>query len=120
MSKSSGKPQDLLPLRPVDFLVLVVLLEGERHGYGMVQEISHRTGGEVRLVPGNFYAVLRRLMEAGLLEELDHRNAPDLEDQRRKYYGITEFGREVAAAEARRMRSLLQEREVKTLIKESA
>ena len=99
--------EDVLPLKPVDFLVLLTLSTGERHGYGIVMDISERTGGRIRLVPGNLYSVLRRLGAIGVLKEAIRRPAPDLDDQRRRYYTITPFGREVLAAEAERMRELV-------------
>lgn len=101
-------PREHLPLRPVDFLVLLTLVDGERHGYGIVRDIDERTGGEVRLLPGNLYAMLRRLAKAGLVAEAERRPAADLDDERRRYYRVTELGREVASAEARRMQSLVE------------
>ena len=96
-----------LPLKRIEFLVLLVLADGERHGYGLVQEIAERSAGSVRPLPGNLYAVLQRLMDEGLLVEAPHRPAPDLDDRRRRYYGITDLGRRVLAADAELMRSLV-------------
>ncbi len=108
----SGKPQfksveDQLPLKPVDFMVLMTLAGSELHGYGIVAEIAERTEDRIRLVPGNLYAVLQRLRARGLLDETDRRPAPDLDDQRRRYYAITAFGRRVLTAEAERLRGLV-------------
>ena len=105
MSKSDV--DSVLPLKPVDLLVLMVLFESERHGYGIVQDIEVRSAGRIRLVPGNLYSVLRRLIGVGVIAEAAERSAPDLEDQRRRYYRITAFGRRVLAAEVRRMQELL-------------
>ncbi len=96
-----------LPLKPVDFLVLMTLARGERHGYGIVTDISEQTDGRIRLVPGNLYSVLQRLDNRGLLGESHRRRAPDLQDQRRRYYAITPLGRRVLSAEAERLRSLV-------------
>ena len=103
----------MLPLRPVDFLVLLVLERGERHGYGIVQDVEAETEGSVRLVPGNLYAVLHRLMEAGLLEEAARRPA---EDERRRNYRLTVSGRRVLAAEAERMRELVRVAESRRIL----
>ena len=71
-----------LPLKPVDFLVLLVLERRDRHGYGIVQDVKAETGGSVRLVPGNLYAVLHRLMVNGLLEEAPRQSDPKHRIQR--------------------------------------
>ena len=97
-----------LPLKPTDYLTLVALSDGERHGYGLVKQIETLSGGTLRLVPGNFYSVLRRLMNAGLLEESTRRPADDLDNRRRRYYAISELGRAVAAAETARLKSLVK------------
>ena len=96
-----------LPLKPVDFLVLMTLARGELHGYGIVADIAERTGGRTRLVPGNLYAVLQRLAHSGLVEEAEKRPAADLDDKRRRYYAITGLGRRVLSAEAERLRTLV-------------
>jgi DNA-binding PadR family transcriptional regulator len=114
------QPEDFLPLKPVDFLILVLLTEGEGHGYGLVQEIANRTDGKVKLVPGNFYAILKRLIGEGLLEEATRKSVGSGEDKRRRYYSITGLGTQVAAAEASRMRSLVMQPEVMNLIRDSA
>ena len=95
------------PLKPVDFLVLMTLAREERHGYGIVTDIAEQTDGRIRLVPGNLYSVLQRLESRGLLGESHRRPAPDLEDQRRRYYAITPLGRRVLSAEAERLRGLV-------------
>ena len=111
--KQRPDPESLIPLRPVEFLVLLVLADGERHGYGIVQDIRDRTDGNVKLLPGNLYAVLRRLMGNDLLAESSRRPAEDLDDQRRRYYRITELGERVLAADAQRMKVLVQQVEAK-------
>lgn len=122
MTSSRRKPNlaEMLPLRPVEFLVLLVLADGERHGYGIVQDITERTDGTVKLLPGNLYVVLRRLMEFGLLNEAARRPAADLDDQRRRYYRITKAGQEVLAADAARMKSLVQQVENRNLLRADA
>jgi DNA-binding PadR family transcriptional regulator len=98
----------LLPLKPQDYHILFVLLDGERHGYGMVKEIERQTGGQIRLEAGNLYRSVRRLIKQGLIVESDRRPAPESDDERRRYYGVTRFGREVVAAETERMRKVVE------------
>ena len=112
--------ESLLPLRPVEFLVLLVLADGERHGYGIVQDIRTRTDGKVKLLPGNLYGVLRRLMDSGLLTESSRRPAEDLDDQRRRYYRITNSGKQILAADAARMKGLVQQVEERNLLEADA
>lgn len=92
-----------LPLKPVDLMVLLALHEKDRHGYGIVKDIERYSEGRVRLVPGNLYSVIARLLEWGLVEEADHRGA----GERRRHYRITTSGRASLRAEARRLRKLL-------------
>ena len=107
MAHVNHDADEYLPLKPVDFLVLMTLARGDRHGYGIVTDISEQTDGRIRLVPGNLYSVLQRLESCGLLGETPRRSAPDLEDRRRRYYGITPLGRRVLSAEAERLRGLV-------------
>ncbi|MEM1248756.1 MAG: helix-turn-helix transcriptional regulator [Acidobacteriota bacterium] len=96
-----------LPVKPVDFHVLLALAGEELHGYGLVQRIEEQSEGKVRLVPSNLYAVLRRLESRGLVARSDRRPVPDLEDQRRRYFRLTTLGLRVLRAEAERLRRLL-------------
>lgn len=97
-----------LPLKPTDYLTLIALAEGDQHGYGLVKRIETLSGGTLKLVPGNFYSVLQRLLNEGLLEEADRRPADDLDNRRRRYYAITDIGRQVAEAETARLKSLVR------------
>ena len=109
-----------LPLKPVDFHVLLVLTDGDLHGYGIVKEIEERTGGGIRLEPGNLYRYVRRLVDEGMVEPAERREVHDRGDrgapvadsrsgssERRRYYRVTRYGREVLAAETMRMRALV-------------
>lgn len=107
ISMTNTDPASYLPLRPVDLQLLLALVDGELHGYGLVQAMAERTDGLIRLEPGNLYRVIRRLLAAGLVEESTRRAAADLADQRRRYYRITALGERVAAAEVRRLRALV-------------
>lgn len=101
-------PQDLLPLRSVDFLILLMLAPKERHGYGIMQDVLEHTGGKIELEAGSLYRTIRRLTTEGLVQESARRPAADLDDERRRYYRLTPFGRRVVAAEAARLRNLVR------------
>jgi DNA-binding PadR family transcriptional regulator len=108
---SPSVPPDVaehLPLKPTALQILLSLAGGERYGYAIIKDVEDRTGGRVDLHPGALYRFIRRLDEAGLIRELEERPVPQSEDdERRRYYTITELGRQVAAAEVARMRSLV-------------
>lgn len=113
--KSPGVERHL-PLKPTDYLTLVALSEGQSHGYGLVKRIEELSGGSVRLVPGNFYSVLSRLMQEGLLDESERRASEDLDNRKRRYYAITTLGREVASAETSRLKALVKVAEEHDLV----
>ena len=107
-SKDQSTAADLTPLSSAVFHILLSLGEGERHGYALKREISLRTGGRLNLGPGVLYGSINKMLELGLIEESDDRPDPHLDDERRRYYRITPYGRKVAQAEAGRMRELVQ------------
>ncbi len=96
------------PLSPTLFHILLSLAEGERHGYALKREIALRTGGKLKLGPGVLYGSISKMLELGMIEESHDRPDPHLDDERRRYYRITAYGRKVAQAEAARMRDLVQ------------
>ena len=96
-------PNDFIPLRPVEFEILLVLTGGESHGYAIINEAEARWDGASRIETGTLYRALRRLTSTGLVRPSDRRPAPELDDERRRYYSVTPLGREVAAAEAYRL-----------------
>ncbi len=100
-------PESMVPLRPVIFEILLILNEEERHGYGLMQDVKQRTNGRSILGPGTLYRTLNEMRRMNLIEQSDRRPAPDLDDERRRYYRLTAFGRQVAAAEAERMAALV-------------
>jgi DNA-binding PadR family transcriptional regulator len=112
-SRTSTGVDRLLPLKPVIFQILLSLADGERHGYGITQDIAARTAARMRIEPGNLYRSLRTLLDDGVIEESERRPAPDLDDERRRYYRITPFGRRVAAAETARLEALVREAKAK-------
>ena len=99
--------ETLLPLKPLELSVLLVLAEGPGYGYGIVQRIARAELGSIRLAPSNLYYVLDRMMGAGLVEETGSEEG-GAEPIRRRYYGITRFGRAVAEAEAARLAGVLR------------
>ena len=105
----SGKEQidRLLPLPAATFHILLSLADGERHGYALKREIAQRTNGQLTLGPGVLYGAIARMIEQTLIEESDERPDPHLDDERRRYYRLTPFGRKVAQAEAARLRELV-------------
>lgn len=106
-----------LPLTPAVFDILLSLADEDRHGYGIAREIEGRTGGQVRLGPGTLYGTLTRMLEAGLVEECTGPVCKEPTADRRRYYRITTFGRQVARAEARRLAELVRTAQAKALLK---
>jgi len=100
--------QERLPLTPAVFHILLALAEGERHGYAIMREVAEQTAGQMRLGPGTLYGSIRRMLADGLIEESEARPDPALDDERRRYYRLTPFGRRVAEAEAARLQALTQ------------
>ncbi len=107
MTSESDNISVLLPLKPQDYMILFVLLGGELHGYRMVKEIAKQSDERIRLEAGNLYRSIRRMIKQDLLEESDRRPVADADDERRRYYAITDFGRRVLSAETARMKVLV-------------
>src|SRR6478735_4151295 len=93
-----------MPLRPVEFHILLALAAEERHGYGLLQEVASLTEGELQLEPGTLYRALHRMLKDGWVAESARRPAADQDDERRRYYRLTPAGRPgPASAEAERL-----------------
>jgi DNA-binding PadR family transcriptional regulator len=101
------RPDTFLPLTPVAFEILLALADGEQHGYSIMREVERRSAGAVTLHPGTLYRALARLLESGLIDELDERPSPRDDDERRRYYQLSDRGIAVARAEAERLASQL-------------
>ncbi len=115
---SRGLTADLpLPLTPAMFHVLAALADGEKHGYAILKEVAEQTQGEVRLSAGTLYGIIKRLLAEGMIVESSERPAPEHDDSRRRYYRLSEWGRQVAVAEAERMEKLIAMARVKRLLK---
>lgn len=111
------EPRDLLPLTPAVLHILLAVADEERHGYGIMREVEARTGGRTRLGPGTLYGSIKRMLADGLIEESDERPDPEMDDQRRRYYRITNFGRKVAGAEAERLSGLVETARARKLLR---
>jgi len=106
MEQSKRDRRAFLSLTPAAFDIL--LADGEKPGYGIMQEITTQAGGRLRLGPGTLYGMIKCLLEDGLIEESDERPDPSHDDERRRNYCLTEFGQRVAAAEAGCLEELVQ------------
>jgi DNA-binding PadR family transcriptional regulator len=103
----SRTPEALLPLKHLHYLILLALAGQDLHGYGLKKEIHRRTGGRVSPGAGSLYRSIRQLEDEGLIEESDWRPNPALDDERRRYFRVTEWGRDVARAETERLGALV-------------
>ena len=105
--EATEQPNRVPPLSRTAIHVLIAIGPEERHGYAIMGEIARMTEGATRLGPGGVYTTIKRLLDDGLIEECDERPDPELDDQRRRYYRLTAIGRAVAAAEVRRLETLV-------------
>ncbi len=103
MAQPTPIPENMLPLTPAVFNILLSLADGEKHGYAIMLEVEENTQGEVKMGPGTLYGSIKRMLTAGLIAESDERPDPGLDDQRRRYYRLTALGQRVARAEAERL-----------------
>lgn len=102
------RPEAFLPLRSHWFHILLSLVGGEQHGYGIMQDVLERTDRKVRLWPATLYGSLKRLIQEGLIVESGERPAPEFDDARRRYYRLTPLGRRVLELESQRLEALVQ------------
>jgi len=98
---------EYLPLTPAEFHFLLALTDGDKHAYAIMKDVARLTDGSVRLSAGTLYGLVRRFVNEGMIVEKTERPAAALDDERRRYYRLTDFGREVAVAEAERLEKLL-------------
>ena len=116
MKVPTRRPEEFLPLTPAMFHILLALADKERHGYHIMREVDERTSGSVKLGPGTLYGSIKRMMADGLIEELEERPDPELDDERRRYYRLTDFGFRVATAEAQRLEQMVRSARAKKLL----
>lgn len=108
MQTRQRNPETLLPLTPAVFHIMLALASDDRHGYGIMQEVNQFTSGKLRLGPGTLYRSIKQMLAEGLIIEWDERSDPTIDDQRRRYYRLTDFGQQVLNAETERLEHLLQ------------
>jgi DNA-binding PadR family transcriptional regulator len=108
MTTDRSEVEGLLPLPPATFHIVLALVDQERHGYAIIQDVEARTDGELRLSAGTLYRSIARMVEQGLIAEVTKRPAARLDDERRRYYRITPFGTAVARAEMARLSQLVR------------
>ncbi len=106
----------LLPLRPNDYHILFALLDGPRHGYAISRLIREQTADQIRLEAANLQRTVQKLIRNGLVEESEWRPIPEEDDYRRRYYELTDLGKRAVAADAARMRRLVDAAEAKQLL----
>ena len=112
----ASEPDGYLPLTPAVLDIVLALGDEELHGYAIMREVRRRTDGRRRLAPGTLYRSLRQMQERGLVEESEERPDPDLDDERRRYYRLTDLGRRVAVAEVERLEGLVRAARSKGLV----
>jgi DNA-binding PadR family transcriptional regulator len=115
MAKQRVDPESLLPLTSSVFHILLALSDGDLHGYAIMQEVAEHTAGQIRLGPGTLYGAIKRLLGGGLIVEADERPDPKLDDERRRYYRLTDFGRQVLKAEVQRISKMVSVAQQKKL-----
>ena len=120
MAMNQTSAERMLPLTPAVFHVLLALVEGERHGYAIMQEVDESTQGQINMGPGTLYGTIKRLLEAQLIEESDRRPDPELDDERRRYYRLSGLGQQVVKAEALRYEQLAKLARRKRLLGQTA
>ena len=116
MKKEPRKTEDMLPLTPAVLHILLTLADGERHGYGIMQEVTKRAGGQVKMGPGTLYGSIKRILADGLIEETGERPDPALDDERRRYYRLTSLGLRVMQAEVLRLQEIVRMAQSKQVI----
>jgi DNA-binding PadR family transcriptional regulator len=109
MRRTPPREPPATPLPAAVFQILVALADQDRHGYAIMQDVAGRTDGRMKLSPGTLYGSIKRMLDEGLIVELDERPDPDDDDERRRYYRLTPLGRETALAEADRLTTLLRQ-----------
>jgi DNA-binding PadR family transcriptional regulator len=116
MTRASRAPEEFLPLTPAVFHILLALADGERHGYGIMRDIAERTQGSVRMGPGTLYGTIQRMLADGLIVVADERPDPAHDDERRRYYRLSDLGLRVTRAEALRLERLVHLAQAKRVL----
>jgi DNA-binding PadR family transcriptional regulator len=117
VQRNQREPNEFVPLTPSVFTILMVLSDADAHGYGIKKDVEQRSEGRIRLEPGTLYRVIGKLLDDGLIDEARRKLQPN-EDERRRYYRLTQLGRQVLVAEAERLAVLIDSARAKRLIKQ--
>ncbi len=91
------------PLTPAVFHILMALSDGEKHGYSIMKDVEMQTDGKLKMGPGTLYGSIKRMLVAGFIEETEERPDPALDDERRRYYRLSNLGQKVLSAESQRL-----------------
>ncbi len=113
---TTQEPSDLLPLPVAQLHILLALADGEKHGYAIMSEVEAMTERAVTMGPGTLYGTIKRMLNAGMVEETDERPDPELDDERRRYYRLSGYGARVLDAEVARMEQLARTAEAKRTV----
>lgn len=116
MTTDNPTPQELLPLTPAVFHILLALSGGARHGYAIMKDVEALTGGQMVMGPGTLYGTIKRLLQAGLIEETEAPPGDELDDRPRRFYKLTNHGRRLLQAEAARLEKLVQAARARQLL----
>jgi DNA-binding PadR family transcriptional regulator len=116
MDATPNNPEGFLPLTPTVFNILLALADGEKHGYGIMLEVEANTSGQMVMGPGTLYGSIKRMLNAGMIEECDERPDPEIDDQRRRYYQLSGLGQRVLRLEAERLASQVRVARAKKLL----
>ena len=116
MENMTPEVEQLLPLSPTIFHILLALSNQERHGYGIVQEVMTMTQNQIQMGPGTLYGTIKRMLKAQLIAESDERPDPAMDDERRRYYKLTDWGQQVLAAETQRIAALVSVAQAKQVL----
>jgi DNA-binding PadR family transcriptional regulator len=121
MTRSSHRnPKEKIPLSPIALYVLLALADGDRHGYAIIKEIETATGGAIRLLPGTLYRLIKQLVDDAWIIEVEAPRSAAADDDRRRYYRITPWGRQIAQAEVDRLAGVMRMARAAKLIPSSA
>ena len=119
MPETTSNQRSSPTLTPAAFHIMLVLADGENHGYAIMREVAQHTQGQMRLGPGSLYGTIKRMLEDGWIEESDERPDPEMDDERRRYYRLTGIGRKLVQAEAERLEQLVKVARGKKLLPSS-
>ena len=120
MTVTTPNPENLLPMTPAVFNILLALADGEKHGYAIMLEVEENTQGAVKMGPGTLYGSIKRMLASGLIEETDERPDPELDDERRRYYKLSGLGQRALRLEAERLEQQVSVARLKQILDGSA